>query len=177
MLKPQEVLVACKLLVVGRTDWTFTSLAASLGMSSSEVHASVRRAQVGGLLASSSVKPQVVRPQLLSLVTSSARNVFFAERGAVAGGVPTSTSAPCLATLFPSPRKIALVWPCEACGAPTRGESLRPLYPSVPEACLGDPRLYYLLALVDVVRAGEPADQRLAAECLRRAVLKGDYGA
>jgi hypothetical protein len=175
MLRPQEVLVTCKLLVVGRADWTFATLAESLGMSSSEVHSSVGRARSAGLLAPTFPKPRVVRNQLFSLASSSARDVFFAERGAVAAGLPTSTSATCLAGLFPR-REIAQVWPCEAVRSPARGESVLPLYPSVPEACQRDARLYRLMALVDVVRVGEPAEQRVAVELLRRAIMRDDYG-
>jgi hypothetical protein len=177
MLRPQEVLVACKLLVVGRADWTFASLAREVGMSPSEVHASVGRARLANLLSPTTAKPRVVRPQLLSLVSTSARDVFFAERGAVASGVPTSTSATCLAGLFPDSRRgFAQVWPCDLVKRPATGESVAPLYPSVPQACLADPRLYRLMALVDVVRVGDPAEQRVAVEWLRRAILRDDYG-
>jgi hypothetical protein len=176
MLRPQEVLVACKLLVVGRADWTFASLAESLRMSTSEVHASVGRARMAGLLSPTS-KPRVFRPQLLSLVTTSVRDVFFARRGAVTSGVPTATTAPCLRGLFPgSEGRFAQVWPCDSVKRASTGESLLPLYQSVPEACCMDARLYRLMALVDVVRVGEPAEQRVAVEWLKKAILRDDYG-
>lgn len=175
MLRPQEVLVTCKLLVVGRGDWTFASLASELGMSPSEVHASVGRARLAGLLAATAVKPQVARPQLLSLVTGAVRDVFFAVRGAVAEGVPTSTSATCLAGIFPR-REIAQVWPSASSKRPEKGEGIAPLYPSVPVACCRDAKLYRLMALVDVVRLGGSAEQRVASDLLRRAILRDDYG-
>jgi hypothetical protein len=177
MLRPQEVLVACKLLVVGRADWTFASLGKDLGMSPSEVHASVGRGRLAGILSASASKPSVVRPQLLSLVGTSVHDVFFARRGAVASGVPTSTSAPCLRGLFPGVRReIAQVWPCPSARRPTSGESILPLYPSVPLACQRDARLYRLMALVDVVRVGEPAEQKVAVDSLKKAILRDDYG-
>jgi hypothetical protein len=177
MLKPQEVLVACKLLVLRRSDWTFASLAASLGMSTSEVFNTVGRARAAGLLSPTTVKPIVVRPQLLSLATSSVRDVFFARRGALASGVPTGTSATCLQGLFPGPgRGVAQVWPCPSAKRVVTGESILPLYPSVPLACQRDARLYRLMALVDVVRVGDPVEQRLAVDLLRKAILRDDYG-
>jgi DNA-binding Lrp family transcriptional regulator len=177
MLRPQEVLVSCKLLVVGRADWTFASLAESLGMSPSEVHASVGRARAAGLLSPTTSKPRIVRSQLLSLVGTSVHDVFFARRGAVVAGMPTATSAPCLQGMFPGPpRVVAQVWPCATLKKPVSGESLAPLYPSVPEACRRDGRLYRLMALVDVVRVGEPAEQRVAVDLLRKAILRDDYG-
>jgi hypothetical protein len=177
MLRPQEVLVSCKLLLLRRSDWTFASLGSDLGMSASEVHASVGRARSAGLLAPTTVKPIVVRPQLLSLVSTSVRDVFFAERGSLASGVPTSTSAPCLAGLFPaSKREVAQVWPLPGARSTVSGESLLPLYPSVPSACQRDPRLYRLMALVDVVRVGDLAEQRVAVDLLKKAILRDDYG-
>jgi hypothetical protein len=169
--------VSCKLLVLRRSDWTFASLGNDLGMSASEVHASVGRARLAGLLTPTSCKSSVVRPQLLSLVSTSVRDVFFAERGALASGVPTSTSAPCLAGLFPvTKREVAQVWPLPEARRGVSGESLLPLYPSVPLACQRDSRLYRLMSLIDVVRVGDLAEQRVAVEWLKRAILKDDYG-
>jgi len=177
MLRPQEVLVACKLLVLGRADWTFASLGKSLGMSPSEVHASVGRARLAGILTATASKPSVARSQLLQVVSTSVHDVFFARRGAVVAGVPTATSAPCLQGLFPGPRReIAQVWPCDSVKKPVSGESLLPLYPSAPLACQRDARLYRLMALVDVVRVGESAEQKIAVELLRKAILRDDYG-
>jgi predicted transcriptional regulator len=50
MLKPQDLLVALKLLTAAEEDRTFPRLAAALGMSASEVHASVKRAVASGLV-------------------------------------------------------------------------------------------------------------------------------
>ena len=49
-LKPQDVLVLLKLAVIDGGDRTYPALAAALGLSPSEAHASVRRAQWLGLL-------------------------------------------------------------------------------------------------------------------------------
>lgn len=48
VLKPQDAVVLLKLVVAGE-GWTYPSLAESLGMSASEVHAAVGRAKRGGL--------------------------------------------------------------------------------------------------------------------------------
>jgi hypothetical protein len=50
-LKPQDFLVALKLLALGERHWTYASLAYELGLSVSETHAAVRRALAAGLLA------------------------------------------------------------------------------------------------------------------------------
>ena len=176
MLRPQDVLVACKLLVIGRVDWTFASLAESVGMASSAVYVSVTRSRISGLLSPSG--DRVCRPRLASLLTTSVPDVFFAQRGAIVAGVPTSTSAPCLAESFPVPgRQVAQVWPFPGARSPVTGESLLPIYQSVPLACQRDERLYRVMALLDVVRVGNAAEKKIAIDCLRKIVLADGSGA
>ena len=45
-----------------------------------------------------------------------------------------------------------------------RGESITPLFKSVPEAVLKDERLYELLALVDAIRLGNQREANLAQD-------------
>jgi hypothetical protein len=58
------------------------------------------------------------------------------------------------------------VWPDPE--GEVRGEELRPLYRSVPEAARRDPALYELLALVDAIRAGRARERTIAIEELKR---------
>lgn len=95
----------------------------------------------------------------------------YPVRGPLARGVPTSVHASCLANLFPpSVASTLVVWPCEG-GELVSGESLVPFYPSVPQAARRDSRLHELLALVDVVRVGSPAERRSAVEMLKDLVV------
>lgn len=50
LLKPQDLLVALKLVALGSERWTYARLAKELGLSSSEAHAGVQRCQRAGLL-------------------------------------------------------------------------------------------------------------------------------
>jgi hypothetical protein len=50
-LKPQDFLVALKLLALGERHWTYAQLAHELGLSASETHAGVQRGLAAGLLA------------------------------------------------------------------------------------------------------------------------------
>ena len=54
-LKPQDFLVALKLLALGKQHWTYARLANDLGLSASEAHAAVQRGLAAGLLADASV--------------------------------------------------------------------------------------------------------------------------
>jgi hypothetical protein len=50
ILKPQDLLVALKLVALGSERWTYASLAKDLGLSASETHACVQRGMRSGLL-------------------------------------------------------------------------------------------------------------------------------
>ena len=54
-LKPQDFLVALKLLALGDQHWTYAGLAHELGLSASEVHAAVQRGLASGLLMDASL--------------------------------------------------------------------------------------------------------------------------
>lgn len=180
MLRPQDVLVACKLLVLGRDSWSYSRLGGSLSLAPSEVHAAVRRCQVSGLL--SAGKLTVDKRRLLDACTVGVPTIYYAVRGAVAMGIPTATHAACLEGLFPEREAGAIckVWPCEGGPDGVAGESLLPLYPTVPRAVRHDERLHEILALVDVVRVSDLTDRRgredhkIACDLLKKAILHGE---
>ncbi len=157
MLKPQDVVVLLKL-ASAPPGWNYATIAAELGMSASEVHTGVARSKVSGLYDEHTRGPN--RPALLEFLVHGLRYAFPAERGPMTRGVPTAhAAAPLLDTIVADGAPVS-VWP-DAEGT-VRGESLRPLYRSVPGAARRDPALYALLALVDVVRAGRAPERKLA---------------
>ena len=164
MLKPQDVVVLLKLALQEDERWSYTSLAASLGMSPSEVHAAVRRAIRAGLMNAEHRRPN--RAALEELLVHGVKYVFAAERGGVTRGIPTAHAAPALAGEFVQDDELPPVWPDPE--GTVRGETLEPLYPSVPRAVRGDDRLYAGLALVDALRIGRARERKVAAERLHR---------
>jgi len=48
------------------------------------------------------------------------------------------------------------------------GQSLKPLFKSVPDAARRDPELYDLLALVDAIRLGNPRESKFAQQLLEK---------
>jgi hypothetical protein len=157
VLKPQDAVVLLKLAIV-ENGWTYPSLAESLGMSSSEVHAAVARAKVAGLYDEHHRSPN--RKALIEFLVHGLRYVFPAERGALTRGVPTAHAAPPLNAKIMADGEPPPVWP-DAEGT-VRGEELRPLYRSVPGAARRDPGLYELLALVDAIRGGRARERKIA---------------
>ena len=59
MLKPQDVLVLMKLVVMGDREWSYAGLARELHMSVSEVHVGLKRASHARLLDMNSKRPIV----------------------------------------------------------------------------------------------------------------------
>jgi hypothetical protein len=187
-LKPQDFLVALKLVALGAEHWTYAGLAHELGLSASQVHAAVQRGLAAGLLtdpayarahsAQAPLHAPVIRTNLDSSAVVNRRNLaefalygakyaFAPERLPITPGVPTSHAAPAFAGVFAEGHE-PLVWP-DAHGS-IRGEGLRPLHPCVPGAALRDPALYELLALFDALRTGRARERGMASTRLQKLI-------
>lgn len=186
MLKPQDVLVAVYLALQdspadcsptvpvsrlaqgpssGGPTWTYPSLAAALGLSASEAHACVRRAQESGLYDPHARR--VLKPRLLEFLVHGVRYAYPLVRGSLTRGVPTAHGAPPLRDKIRTSESDALpVWPDPE--GTVRGEAWSPLYPSVPAAVRRDATLYEALALLDAIRGGRARERALAVEELTR---------
>ena len=161
-LKPQDVMVALKLVAHPSEPWTYNSLAASLCMSASEVHQAEKRLERARLY--NSITRRVVRQHMKEFLVHGVRYAFPAEEGDPAQGVPTAWSV--------APLAGALLGATEAVWASKRGKvrghAIRPLYRSAPSAALNDPALHEWLALVDALRVGRARERQLAETELSR---------
>jgi hypothetical protein len=163
-LKAQDVMVALKLAARPDAAWSYPKLALDLAMSASEVHASVRRATLGGLL-QDNASHRANRKALLEFLVHGLKYVFPAVRGGMTRGLPTSYAAAPLRQLFAKSNEAPPVWPDPE--GTVRGEELTPLYRSVPKAARQDAQLYELLVLVDAIRSGRARERELAIKELR----------
>jgi hypothetical protein len=73
-LKPQDLMVLLKLLAVGEKSCTYSGLSDALGVSSSEVHASIGRAKSARLLNIENDGPLVIRAALKEFLLVSQPN-------------------------------------------------------------------------------------------------------
>lgn len=171
-LKPQDVYVVLKIAAAGSRRAPYSHLAVALAMSPSEVHASVKRAQVSGLLHGPALDD---RPNITALEEFSVHGlkyVFPAERGEWTRGVATSYAAPPLRALITLTDEPIPVWPYPE--GRQRGVSLAPLYRTAPEAALRDQPFYELLALVDALRDGRIRERKIAEAELHRRFREAD---
>lgn len=137
---------------------TLASLADELAVVPSQVHASIRRLALGGLL-----KPEsrATNPRAFAeFVLFGVRYAFPAARGPLAFGVPTAYSAPPLAALM-DPTDV-LVWAAPQVTQAVHGFSIRPLYSGAPKLVERSPATYRLLTLVDALRIGDPRARTIA---------------
>jgi hypothetical protein len=168
VLKPQDIILLLKLVCNNIPSWNQKSVAESLGISQSEVSESVVRCKYAGLL-----EPNgkiVMKTSLMEFLQFGLRYVFPQRPGPVLRGVPTAHSANPLKAHIQSSE--AYVWPFNK--GTVRGQSILPLYPSVPEAALKDEKLYELLALVDAIRVGKARERELAIQELKKQLDIGE---
>ena len=167
-LKPQDLVVLLKL-SEGK-DFTYSSLARQLFMSSSEVHSSLQRAKLARLASSTDEGAiQVAKSALREFMLHGARYAFPPISGTLVRGMPTAYAAPPLREQLVLSDEPVPVWPYSK--GSTRGVALQPLYPSVPRAAERDSRLYDLLSLFDAIRVGAARERELAMTALNKLVI------
>lgn len=147
-------------------QYTARGLEASLGISKSEVNASLNRSlEVGmAMRERQSGLPRANIKALLEFIVHGLKYVFPARPGAMIRGIPTALAAPVLQGKVMSAGEYIYVWPDPR--GKSMGQSLPPLFKSVPLAVKKDPDLYTYLALVDAIRLGSPREAGLAAKIL-----------
>jgi len=166
-MKPQDILLLLRIIRLGNASWKQLPMAESLGMSQSEVSEAVARCKYALLL--DHTGKQVMRQALMNFLQHGLSYVFPQRPGAIVRGVPTAHSAAPLNDIIVSDE--AYVWPYAK--GTMRGQSIQPLYSSVPSAAIKDPELHELLALVDALRVGRAREKALAVDKLKKRILDG----
>lgn len=160
-------MVCLKLFLNGDRSVSYAAMANELGMSSSEVHASVGRLREGRLV--SGEGRLVMRKPFADFLAFGLSPVFPAKEGELTRGIPTAWAAPALAGVVAVEETFVPVW-AHAEGS-VRGANVVPLYRSAPDAALADPTLYELLALVDAIRLGRARERGVAIERINELLL------
>lgn len=157
---------------VHNDSYSVRALQTSLGISKSEIASALKRCQLIGLLRldNENQAPRVNSKALLDFIEYGLRYVFPVKPAEIVRGIPTSFSAPMLQGKLMSGGDLIHVWP-DAYGS-RKGQSIDPLFRTVPGAVKKDPRLYEYLALVDAIRMGNAREANLANRLLRDKVLQ-----
>ncbi len=173
ILKPQDVVVALKLLGYDSRP-PFAQIARDLALSSSEVHAAMKRAQTAHLLHGPELSNRPIVSALEEFLIHGIKYAFPAEHGGPSRGVPTCYAAAPLNRLIVAGDEPIPVWPYYK--GEMRGVAFTPLYKMAPVAALRDPVLYELLALIDALRDGRPRERRLAEQELVKILRRKSDG-
>lgn len=157
-LLPQDVLVLVKLVSYGGRRPPIAQMAADLGLSPSQVHASLKRLERSRLIESSTNEPRLRAVE--EFLLHGMKYAFPALRGEATRGMPTAYAAPPLSEVIEAGGDPLPVWP-NAEGS-VRGITLEPLHKAAPKAAQQDPVLYELLALIDALRDGRVRERQIA---------------
>lgn len=171
-LKPQDLAVALKLLLLRGEKISFAALAKAMRLSPYEAHAAVQRLAAARLVVAGAEGNELARGALKEFLVHGARFAFPPVVGEPTIGVPTAHGAPPLDAHFAGGGDRPPVWPHPQGTA--SGNVLLPLYPKLPEAALADPELYELLALFDALRIGRARERRMAIELIEDRLSQGD---
>lgn len=174
LLKPQDIVVALKLIGYGERRPSFVQIATDLFLSPSEVHAAVKRAQAAHLLHGRELSDRPNLSAIKEFLIHGIKYAFPAEHGAPTRGIPTSYAAEPLNRLLAQGDEPIPVWPYPK--GQKRGIAFGPLYKTVPAAALRDPVLYEQLALIDAIRDGGPRQRQLAERELVRILERKSHG-
>lgn len=161
-MRPHDIVVLLKIAAKKDTPWMMKDLSIELGISASEVSESLNRSAIAGLIAKD--KKRLMKRSILDFLEHGLRYVYPQLPGARVRGIPTAYAAPPLNEEIVSNEPY--VWPYGE--GTVRGESIEPLHPKVPEACLKDPVFYEYMALCDALRVGRAREKNMAMEELKK---------
>lgn len=143
---------------------TLVELAHEMGVVPSQVHASLNRLAVAGLLRPNARAANV--RALVEFIAHGVRYAFPATKGPLGVGVPTAYSAAPLSAEVDAIDVV--VWPAPTHPAAVQGFSVAPLYPAAPTLFERHPATYRLLAITDALRLGDPRTRVIARERLEQ---------
>jgi hypothetical protein len=167
-MRPQDILVLIKLHLWERGRWKIASIAESIYLSPSETHGAIKRLEKASLFDPVLEKPK--QDAMEEFIIHGLKYVYPAEMGPQTRGIPTAHAAVPMSKLVVSEANDIVVWP--SADGKKRGQSLKPLYRTAPEASAVDPNLYEFLTLIDCLRVGRAREQALAKEELIKRIRK-----
>ena len=162
-LKPQDVAILTKLLVIKREDWRQIDIAIALGLSQSEIAKSLVRLNKAGLIHDKRLN----RSAALEFIVHAIKYIFPAEVGALATGVPTAISSPFHEKMVVQGSDV-YVWP--SIHGKKRGQIIKPLYPELAEAALKDSEFYGLMSAIEILRIGRARERKMAEQYLEKKI-------
>ena len=164
-LKPVDLVVALELAI--RIRQPMSRISASVGISVGEVHNSLGRLMLSGLIDRD--KRRVLRSRLDGFLEHGAAIAFPPTWLPAGPGIETAVADTIPDAMASGPRSV--VWP--RANGPTRGRGLLPLFPGAPDLAERNPSLYRLLVWVDVIRTAGVRERTWALSQIRERLNHG----
>mgnify|MGYP003691480993 CR=1 FL=1 len=162
-MRPQDIVILLKIVAQGGERVRLTPMANSLHISLSEVSEGLHRCKFAKLV--DERKKVVDKAALFEFLVHGIKYVFPLEAGRLVYGIKTAHSTDSLQNLFPDNQEDVFVW--EMKGGTVKGQALTPLHKNVALAAKDDPKLYELLALVEVIRLNIEGEKEIAVGKLK----------
>ena len=162
-MRPQDIVVLLKIVTLKHKNWKNIDLANSLKISASEISEVLNRCRISGLI--DKKKRKVNINSFKEFLIYGLKYVFPVELGAIVRGVPTAHSA------YPINKHIVqnkdvYVW--NYAKGNVRGQSIEPLYITLPSIVNSDNLLYELLVIIDTIRIGKAREIKIAIKELEK---------
>lgn len=164
-IRPQDIVILLKILILRAEQWYIQDLVHSLKISLSEVSESLERSRFSGLLDQS--KKRVNKQGLNDLLIYGIQYIFPVNPGALVKGLPTAHSFAEFREEFSS--SVQFVWKDDE--GTIIGQEIEPLYKNQIFAIKQDQVLYKTLALVDLLRVGKKRERNFAVEKLTSFII------
>ena len=161
-LHPGDVVVALQLAL--HHERPLSEVAEGSARSIGEVHNAISRLRSARLVDPDTRR--VEREPLLQFIRWGVAYAFPPAIGGPTVGVATASLDGSPSGTSGVPAQVEFVWPSAA--GSSRGAALAPLHPRVPELAEHNPRLYALLAAVDLIRVGGARERTAASAHLAR---------
>lgn len=165
-MRPHDVVVLLKILILNGQSWQYRDLSASLHIAISEIAESLNRSHMAGLI--DQKKRKVSKQSLMEFIEHGLHYVFPQTPGPIVIGYPTGLSHPFYKKKFSAEPEY--VWPDEESGS-VRGQMILPLYKNASKASQTDQSLYKMLAGIDIIRVGRNREIAVALQELKKEIL------
>jgi len=156
-MRPQDVVTLLKVLTFKDKSWIFADIAASIGISESEVSCAMERNRIAGLV--NPAKNTVNRLALREFLIYGIKYVFPPQVGHSARGIATAHSAPPVNQYIRDTGE-KYVWSYYK--GTKRGNTIAPLYDKIPKIIGAEVELYEYLTIIDTLRIGKTREVEIA---------------
>ena len=159
---PQDIVILLKMTTNSKTTWYSTDLSQALKISVPEISKSLERCRKAKLLDKSNQKVNITALQ--NYLIHTIKFAYPIQPGEFSMGIPTAFSATPIKEQFYKGAK-EFVWASHR--GSLKGQTVEPLYKTVPEIAKNEPELYELLVIVDTLRIGKEGEIEIAGKQLK----------